>query len=180
MYPEVMRAGIGVLVAVIGCASPTVPTAGFLAVHSAASVAAPVTDKAITVRGVQGVLAANGRYLGQVWVRNDGYRSRVEAVREATRVAASAGGTHIMLSNAEVTRAETTRYVHPDYVRPDGIQRTENQRQRLSSTETYDSEVRATFDVFRVEPKDWEQLQPPLRPLPLPRDGDRSLQGGPK
>ena len=88
MYPEAMRVGIGVVVAVIGCGSPAVPSSGFFAVDSAApSTTAPVTDKAITVRGVQGVLAENGRYMGEVWVKGDGYRSRVEAVREATRVA---------------------------------------------------------------------------------------------
>jgi hypothetical protein len=114
----------------------------------------PLTKQAITVRGVESVLAAGGRYLGIVISDGRGTNPSVAAVRYAASKAAEIGGTHILLRQARVDKkTKTTAMVG----------------QKMEGyVETRDDEVHAVFDVFRVEPDRWGMLHPQMRPIPTP------------
>jgi hypothetical protein len=162
---ETMRV-LSIALLLCACASAQDPTHFVYATGGRPTPA--VTEMAVPVRGVQGVLAADGHYLGTVYTRAGG---RVTAVRNAARAAAAAGGTHIVLRRADVTQVERSgvefrrdaQVVKVDTNSP----YTPPQRAELRQTSSVsDSDVSAVFDVFRVAPDRWGDLHEGIRPLP--------------
>ena len=101
-------------------------------------------------------------------VRDQHQREVIAAVREAAHTVAAAGGTHVMLRTAEVTRVENSFAVHNgrDDTRYGTPHVPPNTFVGYSSGGRDDS-VRAAFHVFRVEPERWTSLHPQMRPAPL-------------
>lgn len=116
----------------------------------------PHTNTAITVRGLVGVHAAGGHYLGVIAVDSTRLRS---AIQGAVEQAATLGGTHISLRSAEQTTGG--RATHAMI----GNQATPEQAPRFVEDE-HTSDATVVFDVFRVEADHWPMLDPQLRPLP--------------
>jgi hypothetical protein len=142
------------LVLLIGCHSYVtgsapehstfVPTAG-------AARAPQIATRAITIRSIDGVLAAGGVHLGVVTAEGSG--SAIRFVRDAAWAAALAGGTHIILRDSKVIHVDSTTQLPGIEARNPGVKR---------------DEVRVVFDVFRVERDHWNMLEPQLRPTATP------------
>jgi hypothetical protein len=123
----------------------------------------PVTDDAVTASGTHGISLAGGRHLGAVYAHE---KHRVNAVRAAARLAAEAGGTHIVLRGAAVMQVVSSQLTQRETSTDPLAGKPRFSQPAVHRTQTTDDDVRAIFDVYRVEPGRWSELHELMRPFP--------------
>jgi hypothetical protein len=127
----------------------------------------PLTPRAVIITPDEAAMV-HGEVIGTITARGPDFKNQRDLADEASRVAAGAGGTHVLVTKEW---AERYHYYHPATSSTDCASDVEGVSCQTTynpaTTTTSAPNPRAEFVVLRVENARWSHLPAQLRPIPL-------------